>query len=58
MKTLADEAEAWARENAREIPPRGTPEWRELYQAWVDFAFARLHDLKRKMRKPIKWRKP
>lgn len=52
MKTLADEAEEWAKENAREIPPRNTPEWLEMYHAWVAFAFDRLRAVQKEMCKP------
>lgn len=38
--TLAEHAEAWARENGREVPERDTPEWEQLYAAWLSFAFA------------------
>jgi hypothetical protein len=38
-RTLNDHAESWAREQGREIPPRGTPEYEALYNDWIDFAF-------------------
>jgi hypothetical protein len=37
---LADIAEVWQRANGREVPPRGTPEWQAMYEAWIDYAFA------------------
>lgn len=52
MKTLADEAEEWAKENARKVPPRNTPEWLEMYHAWVAFAFDRLPAVQKEVRKP------
>lgn len=57
MKTLADEAEEWAKENAREIPPRDTPEWLAMYHEWVEFAFSRLRAVQSEMRKPRSKRK-
>jgi hypothetical protein len=39
-KTLADHAEAWAREqHGYTVPPRGTDAWRGMYQDWMGFAF-------------------
>ena len=38
--TLADHAEAWTREQGRDVPPRNTPEWQIMYNAWIDYAFA------------------
>lgn len=38
--TLADHAEAWARETGKTVPPRKTPEWQALYESWHAFAFA------------------
>lgn len=37
---LSDYAESWAKENNIEIPPRDTPEWMDMYQKWIEFAFA------------------
>jgi len=39
MMTLADHAEAWARENGKIIPPRDTPEYEKLYKEWHAWAF-------------------
>jgi len=36
---LGEHAEAWWREQGREVPPADTPEWDEMYEKWVDFAF-------------------
>jgi len=41
--TLAEHAEAWQREHGREVPPKDTPEWYKMYQAWIEFAFAGLY---------------
>ena len=41
--TLADHAEAWWKEQGNEVPPRGTNEWQQMYEAWVEWAFADLH---------------
>ena len=38
--TLADHAEAWAREQGCHIPNRDTKEWIILYEEWVTWAFA------------------
>lgn len=38
--TLADHAEAWTREQGKEVPERDTPEWEVMYEAWIDYAFA------------------
>ncbi len=38
--TLADHAEAWWRESNNIVPNRGTPEWDNMYEQWIDFAFA------------------
>jgi hypothetical protein len=37
--TLADHAEAWARERGETVPPRDTPEWNALYSRWHAWAF-------------------
>jgi hypothetical protein len=39
MMTLADHAEAWWRESGKEVPPRETAAWREMYESWIGFAF-------------------
>jgi len=41
--TLAEHAEAWWKEQGKEVPPRGTEEWQEMYETWVEWAFADLH---------------
>ena len=38
--TLADHAEAWARENGEDVPVRDTPEWQVMYERWIDYAFS------------------
>ena len=38
-KTLADEAEAWARERGIPIPPRDTDARQALYEEWAAYAF-------------------
>ena len=38
--SLPDIAEDWAKSEGREVPPRGTPEWQAMYEAWVNYAFA------------------
>lgn len=41
--TLADHAEAWARENGLGVPARRAGRaWAALYRTWVDYAFAGL----------------
>jgi len=41
--TLADHAEAWARENGLGVPAgRAGRAWAALYRTWVDYAFAGL----------------
>jgi len=37
---LADIAEDWQRANGKPVPPRDTPEWQAMYEAWIDYAFA------------------
>jgi len=37
--TLADHAEAWHKEQGKEVPKRGTPEWDKMYENWHSFAF-------------------
>jgi hypothetical protein len=37
--TLADHAEAWAREHGYAVPPRNTEQWRGMYQDWIGYAF-------------------
>jgi hypothetical protein len=40
---LADHAEAWWREQGKEVPSRGTEEYQQMYEAWATWAFADLH---------------
>lgn len=37
--TLAEHAEAWQREQGKEVPDRDTEAWQTMYEQWVDFAF-------------------
>jgi len=38
--TLAEHAEAWWREQGKEVPPsRTSPEWERMYLDWWKFAF-------------------
>ena len=46
--TLADHAEAWTRERGEAVPHRESPEWKEMYERWVTFAFADLQKNRRK----------
>lgn len=39
---LSDHAKWWQEQGKG--PPRGTDEWREMYETWVNWAFADLHD--------------
>ena len=41
--TLAEHAESWWREQGNEVPPRGTEEWRIMYETWVEWAFSDLN---------------
>ena len=41
--TLAEHAEAWWREKGKKVPRRDTDKWRQMYEAWVAWAFADLH---------------
>ncbi len=38
--TLGDHAEAWWREQGKVVSQRETPEWKEMYEKWVNFAFS------------------
>lgn len=39
--TLDEHAEAWARENGKDVPTdRNSVEWRHMYEEWIDYAFA------------------
>jgi hypothetical protein len=42
--TLADHAELWCQEQGRKLPPRCTPEWAAMYEAWHSFAFRDLRE--------------
>ena len=44
VATLADHAEAWARDQGEVIPDRDTREWRRLYEEWAEWAFADFHE--------------
>lgn len=37
--TIEDQAEAWWREQGKEVPARGTDEWDAMYVAWAHWAF-------------------
>ena len=37
--TLSDHAEAWTKEQGKVVPERDTPEWQEMYQLWIAYAF-------------------
>lgn len=37
--TLAEHAEAWWREQDKEVPLRETAEWQTMYEAWIEYAF-------------------
>ena len=38
--TLADYAELWQKDRGIPVPERDTPEWMEMYERWIDYAFA------------------
>jgi hypothetical protein len=38
-RTLADCAEAWAKERGEVVPDRNSPEWQTMYERWIDYAF-------------------
>ena len=38
--TLAEHAEAWWREQGKEVPDRETSAWQEMYEQWIEYAFA------------------
>ena len=42
--TLAEHAEAWWREQGKQVARRGTARWRKMYETWAKWAFANLHD--------------
>jgi len=37
--TMAETAEMWWTEQGKIVPNRDTPEWDEMYEKWIDFAF-------------------
>lgn len=39
---MADHADMWSISNGEPVRERNTPEWGEMYERWVDFAFADL----------------
>ncbi len=41
--TLAEHAEAWWREQGKEVSRRNTKEWQRMYETWVAWAFSDLH---------------
>jgi hypothetical protein len=46
--TLADHAEYWCRKKGKKVPRRGTAEWQEMYETWVNWAFADLRGEKKR----------
>ena len=38
--TLADHAELWAKSQGIRVAKRETPKWLEMYERWIDYAFA------------------
>lgn len=38
--TLADYAELWCKDQGIPVPEREAPEWAEMYERWIDYAFA------------------
>ena len=47
--TLADHAEHWWRTTkGKNVPARGSVEWKRMCEAWVDWAFADLHNQKKR----------
>ena len=53
--TLAEHAEAWWREQGKDVPPRGTAQWRTMYETWVEWAFSDLRgDQERRNRRQRK----
>ena len=38
--TLAEYAELWHQDRGIPVPERETQEWQEMYERWVDYAFA------------------
>jgi hypothetical protein len=54
METLSDHAEAWTIEQGGTVPPKDTPEYLEMYEKWVNWAFQDLDDGTGKKRKKKK----
>ena len=40
--TLAEHAEAWWREQGNKVPFRNSKQWQQMYETWVEWAFADL----------------
>lgn len=40
--TLAEHAECWWTMQGNEVPSKTSPEYTEMYEKWVDFAFSNL----------------
>lgn len=38
--TMAEHAEMWWEEKGNQVPSKGTPEWVQMYESWVEFAFS------------------
>lgn len=38
--SFAEHAEAWWSEQGNTVPARQTSAWTNMYQKWIDFAFA------------------
>ena len=43
--TLREHAEAWTKEQGREVPLRDSKEYEIMYQKWVDYAFKDFSDV-------------
>lgn len=37
--SLADHAEMWWKEQGKEVSARGTEEWQNMYEQWIEYAF-------------------
>ena len=49
LSTLAEHAEAWAKDNGYPIiPVRESKEWNQMYEKWIAFAFVDMHPKKSK----------
>ncbi len=40
MMTLAEHAEMWWEKQGNHVPHEDTPEWEQMYDNWVEFAFS------------------